>query len=205
MTKTQILNRALVHCGQPRVLSFDSPGTDDVAATLNDLYDGTKELVLSSYPFIATLARVELEPDTETPDFYYSYQFTLPNDFLYFISLGEDDPPDDDYRLEGDKVLATWKPLQLRYVKNVADSKLPAYVAEVISLYLAMMICMTVTGNDSNLRNQLFGNLRERWSHAKTFDGKQQKKAQVVMTDLLEQRLGEYTQDMPYQHKGLVP
>lgn len=190
--------------GQSRVISFDSPGTNDLASTLNDLYDGTKEMILENHPWTFSLSRARLQPDTASPAFYYDYQYDLPSDFNYLISLGEDDSERDEYRLEGNKILAFLTPLDIRYCKTISDDELmSAGVAEIIALYLAVMCSMAATGNDSNLRNQLFGQLREHYRHTVTRDARQQKKAQVESPGYLRDRFDRLTSNLPYYHKGL--
>lgn len=114
----QICSNALLLLGQEPIDTF---ADDSDRATLAvNLWPTTRDAVLRMHPWNCAIKRVLLSPDDPGPAYEWSYQFTLPGDFMRVSALGEvgEVIP---YQLEAGKILCNESALKLRYVYRLED------------------------------------------------------------------------------------
>ena len=144
MTDTQICNRALQKLGAGRITSLDeaSPRAEDCKTLYFDLRDAE----LRKHPWKFALARATLAPDTATPAFEFSYQFTLPSDFLR-MHPAHTYQEETDWTIEGRRLLTNdGDTIQFRYVRIIEDTSLmdPLF-REALSCMIAHELAEPVT------------------------------------------------------------
>lgn len=138
-----ICSNALLILGAQPITSFDQK--TDKAVLAGNLYPVVRDEVLRSHPWNCCIKRVLLNPDADKPLYDYSYQFTKPRDWLRTMSVG-DYGVEDDFKSEGDKLLADVNPLKLRYVfRNEDACSYDASLTNVMTLAMAARMAYAVT------------------------------------------------------------
>lgn len=152
-TKTDIVNRALIKIGQPRISNIETESTP-AAVTMNAIWDSVRDSLLQLYPWNfavkrATLAAESAEPDTDE----WNTQFILPVDFLQLLEV-ETAPP---YSFEGSRILCNdVTGIKIKYVACIEDtSQYSALFCELLSNMLAYESVEKIT-QDKNLKQLLY-------------------------------------------------
>jgi len=98
----------------------------------------------TDYPVVAEI----------TPDFEWTHQYHLPNDFLRLKSIYEDDGTDEvDNRWirEGKRILTNYDTCNIRYIKEVTDpDDFDPLFVEVLILRTALKLCAPLAGTKTN-------------------------------------------------------
>jgi hypothetical protein len=113
-----ICNSALNQIGASNIISLTE---DSKAARLcNQRYTFVRDSVFRSHPWNCLTTRATLAPDTATPAFEFSKQFTLPTDpfCLRVLQLSNTDIL---YKIEGRKLLCDESSIEMIYVGRVED------------------------------------------------------------------------------------
>lgn len=113
----QIVNLALVMIGA-RPISNMSEGSTS-AITMSAIYDLTLEATLRAHPWNFATTRVQLPALAGAPVSGYSTHFQRPSDWLRTLEMSVED-----YRHEGDRILANSSSLVIRYIRRVTDPNL---------------------------------------------------------------------------------
>lgn len=129
-SKAQIFNLALTLLGQMPISDPDSE-TDKRAILLRQTYDMCRQSLLEEHLWNFACKRAVLAPDTDTPDFDYAYQFTLPSDCLRIAKLYNKPSR---YKEEGKKILSDENSISLIYIADITD---PTYFPAIFSKLLA--------------------------------------------------------------------
>lgn len=87
-SKTEIANVALVLIGGTRITSFTDGSKN--ADTLNDIYEDLRRNLLA-FPWNFASTRVELAQLVNDPAFEYEHAYGLPADWLYTVSVHDND------------------------------------------------------------------------------------------------------------------
>lgn len=118
-TKTSLANRALDLVGKDTMLDYNT-ATNTYAKNVQRNFEPVFKRCLrkSDWPF--ALKRVSLSPDAATPENQFSYQFTLPSDFVKLSDLwpkyfGEPVP----HTVEGGKLLCNENAVTIKYVSGL--------------------------------------------------------------------------------------
>lgn len=112
-TEVSICSNALLMLGAQPIndLSEDS----DRARLASNLFAPVRNYVLRRHPWNCAVKRVALAPDTAKPAFDWSYQFTLPSDYMRTLSVGEAGA-ELEFKIESGKLLCEDNPALLRYI-----------------------------------------------------------------------------------------
>jgi len=114
-----ICNSALNMIGASNISAL----TEDskTARICNQRYTFIRDAVFRSHPWNSLIRRVTLTPDSATPEFDFSYQYTLPTDpyCLRVLSLQDNDTV---HTIEGRKLLANESTVKLKYVARIVDT-----------------------------------------------------------------------------------
>ena len=116
----QICSNALLLLGDETIASFDEGTTR--ATLCSNLWPTVRDAVLRSHPWNCAMVRVALAADTTTPAFDWSYQFSLPGDFLRVWTVGKDDQALVDWAVEGFKLLCDEAIAYFRYIKRLENA-----------------------------------------------------------------------------------
>lgn len=155
-SETQIVNNALLRLGSSPILAL-GVDTNTAGTAANQIYSITRDALLRKHFWNFAVTRVELAADDDAPTFEYSYQYTLPSDFIRMVRIYDQT---DDYKIEGTKILTNMAaPLQVAYVQQVTDvSKFDSLFVDVLVLMLAIKMGPRLAGdgfNSSALQQEL--------------------------------------------------
>jgi len=186
-TRVSICSNALLLLGAKTINSLDE-GTDR-ASLASNLYDSVRDSLLRSHPWNCAVKRVILAPDTETPAFDYSAQFTLPGDWLKTISVGPDGY-EVDYKHESGKVLANGTSLALRYIfRNDNEATWDSMLVHAMELKMAAEMAYPITGSAS-MADLMNGKLLQHLKAARAVDGQDDPPQTLGDFRLLNARFG---------------
>ena len=186
-TKVSICSNALLLLGGKTINSLDE-GTDR-ASLASNLYDSVRDSLLRSHPWNCAVKRVILAPDTETPAFDYTAQFTLPGDWLKTISVGPDGY-EVDYKHESGKILANGTSLALRYIsRNDNEATWDSMLVHAMELKMAAEMAYPITGSAS-MADLMNGKLLQHLKAARAVDGQDDPPQTLGDFRLLNARFG---------------
>lgn len=187
-SKVQICNIALARLGASRITSL----TDNTAEAklCNLLFNDIADLVMVEGSWSTTIRRASLNLTSNTPAFGYTSEFQLPtNPFcLKLLSINDVTPGDEDYRIEGDKLLANITSMKVRYIARITDTQsYGPFLTQAIISRLTAELAYSITGQ---------ANAAERWMQQYELDvrkglandGQQGSNEQTVSPDLLNVR-----------------
>lgn len=160
LNETKICNMSLGKLGAKRINDFDdTTETKPEAIQCRLHYEPTRDALERSHSWRFTRARVELSQDTIDPDFEWDNQFILPNDFLRFGSIYEEDGTTSKSRrhaIEGQRLLTNLSAVSLRYIKKVTDpTEFDPLFVEVLVLKLALKLVGPLAGGNPKLQDTL--------------------------------------------------
>jgi hypothetical protein len=96
-SQVSICNGALIKIGADRVSSITEDKRE--AILLNAIWDNARDFVLRGHRWNFATKRVELVPNSTTPEWGYQYEFDIPNDFIRIVDT---DPDDIEFVVESD-------------------------------------------------------------------------------------------------------
>jgi hypothetical protein len=169
-TSVSIASNALLMLGAQPINDFNEDS--DRARLASNLYDPARDLLLRSHPWNCAIKRVVLSPDTDVPAFGYSYQFTLPGDWLRTLSVG-DYGAEIDYRIEGRKILADDSVLYLRYIfRNDQESTWDTMLIDAMTKTMSATMAYAITQSTSKEELE-FKKLEMALKQARAVDGQE--------------------------------
>ena len=147
-----ICNSALNMIGASNISAL----TEDskTARICNQRYAFIRDAVFRSHPWNSLIRRVTLSPESDTPEFDFSYQYTLPTDpyCLRVLSLQDNDTV---HTIEGRKLLANESTVKLKYVARIVDTnEYDELLIETLSARLAADISFALV-NSTSLMKQM--------------------------------------------------
>lgn len=153
-SNTSICNQALGGIGSTRINDFEEATEASPEAIHCRLHFApVRDALLRSYLWRFARARDTLVQDDTDPTFDWDRQFILPNDFLRFRSIEEEDGGSVNHAIEGKKILTNFSTVHLRYIKKVTDASQfdPLFVA-VFVLQLEMRLLTALAKTDPKLK-----------------------------------------------------
>ena len=139
----QICNSALNQLGASSITALTDNSKN--ARLCNERYSTVRDAVFRSHPWNCLVKRQTLAADTATPDWGFTYQFTLPADCLRVLGI---DSYNSDHKIEGRKVLISSSAVKLIYISQVTDpNEMDVLLRETISAGLASDMSYAITAN----------------------------------------------------------
>jgi hypothetical protein len=137
-------NSALQRLGEPSVIALDSSTLQ--GRQLLIAYDSNRKSELRKHRWNFSIKRAVLAPDTATPLFHFTYQFTLPADCLRVLMPKDVDL---DWVVEGRKILSNASSvLNLRYIADVTDAtQWDSIFYDMLASSLASDLCQRLTNS----------------------------------------------------------
>lgn len=167
-TSVSIASNALLMLGAQPINDFNEDA--DRARLASNLYAPARDLLLRSHPWNCAIKRVILSPDADAPAFGYSYQFTLPGDWLRTLSVG-DYGEEIDFRTEGRKLLADDSVLKLRYIfRNDQESTWDTMLIDAMTKTMSATMAYAITQSTSKEELE-FKKLEMALKQARAVDG----------------------------------
>lgn len=164
--KIEIANNALGELGEPALMSLSEVSLR--AETVNTHYDDTVEDVLSKVPWRFATQKAALSRDVAVPPNEWQYQYTLPPLFLRMVTMY----PPSSFEIYGLKIYSNETALSCDYVMRVSESFFSPTFVRLVSLELAVRMCMTITG-DLELKVRLQTDARLQFGAASATDAMQ--------------------------------
>jgi len=142
-----ICNSALNQIGASNIIALTE---DSKAARLcNQRYDFVRDATFRAHPWNSLTTRVALAPDTATPVFEFTQQFTLPTDPFCLRVLGLSDA-NTLYRVEGRKLLCNESTIQMIYIARVTDvNQYDTLLIETLAAALAADLAYPLVGSSA--------------------------------------------------------
>ena len=142
-----ICNSALNQIGASNIIALTE---DSKAARLcNQRYDFVRDATFRAHPWNSLTTRVALAPDTATPVFEFTQQFTLPTDPFCLRVLGLSDA-NILYRVEGRKLLCNESTIQMIYIARVTDvNEYDTLLIETLAAALAADLAYPLVGSSA--------------------------------------------------------
>ena len=172
-SETDVANVALRLVGGTRITSFTQATPN--ANAINDIYSEIRDTLLE-YPWNFATQRVELARLTTAPSFRFDYAYALPADWIYTISVHDNDGGHGtiDYREEqvaSQKVFSTdSSAVFLAYVRRETNPNLmPPSFRIALASSLARNLAITIA-NSNVLEDQLAGRAEKDLAKAKSID-----------------------------------
>ena len=165
MGPTEVCNMALARFGAKRINDYDDTSDTKPEAIYCRLYfEQVAKALMRSHWWRFAKARVQLSQDTDTPDFQWSYSYSLPTLHLrpilvYDGSDNIDGHTEYDYELEGSKLLTDESTVYLKYIKYV--EQVPSWdnlFVECFVLYLAKHLVIPLS-QDLKLKKDIDSDL----------------------------------------------
>lgn len=146
-TSVSICSNALLLLGAQSINDLDE--SNDRAQLASNLYPTVRDNMLRAHAWNCAIKRVVLAPDATAPAYGYTYQFTLPSDWIRTLSVG-DYGEEIDYRSEGRLILADTDTLYLRYVfSNTNEGTWDAGLVDCMTLAMAARMAYAITQSAS--------------------------------------------------------
>lgn len=170
-SNVSICSNALLLLGGQTINDLDED--NDRARLANNLFPQVRDEILRSHAWNCCIKRVILSPDVEAPLYDYAYQFTLPTDWMRTIVVGEYGY-EEDYRMEGRKILSDNNILRLRYVFNNTnagawDASLIGVMTKAMAAHMAYAITQS-----SSLHQLKLQELEQALRSARSVDGQEE-------------------------------
>lgn len=132
------------------VSSIDPPDSrSKFAKKASQWYDETRRDVLAEHIWNFALKRVQLAKDSTDPVFGYGARYLLPSDYIRLATIGNEDNPETDYKIEDGYILCNiTAPLNLRYIYNAEDiTKFSPKFIQCFARKLKANLAYDMTGN----------------------------------------------------------
>jgi len=142
-----ICNSALNQIGASNIIALTE---DSKAARLcNQRYEFVRDATFRAHPWNSLTTRVSLAPDTATPVFEFTKQFTLPTDPFCLRVLGLSDA-NILYRVEGRKLVCNESTIQMIYIARVTDvNEYDTLLIETLAAALAADLAYPLVGSSA--------------------------------------------------------
>lgn len=175
-TEIEICNSAIAKIRGRRILSLDD---DSVEARLcKDLYPRIRDRLLRAHPWNFAVQRRQLGLLSDAPLFGFAYQFQLPLDCLRVLET--DLNADDDWLLEGGKILCNVNELNIKMLAHITDAEqYDTMFAEVVAYTLAAELAYPLTQGTS-LAEAMESKALRILMEARSFDAQEGGSTQVV-------------------------
>lgn len=178
-TDIDICASALLLVGADEINSFEDETRE--ARICSQLYDTTKQKMLQSHNWGFSLAMTELAGTTISTsaseyEFGYTYEHTLPVDFLRIIKK---DGLTNDYRIIGDKLFSNDSEVHILYQYDVSEAEFPAYFTRACEFEMAKILAAALLQDETQV--ELWGTLaRDELIRAKNIDSQNQPQSQLA-------------------------
>jgi hypothetical protein len=150
-----ICNSALNMLGGATIISLTENSKN--GRLCNQRYEPVRDAIFRSHPWNCLIQRIDLAANTETPNFQWKFQFTLPSDCLRVLRTENSNfSNEEQYRIEGRNLLTNQSTIKIQYVAKITDTtKYDTLLIETISARLAAELCYPIT-QSATLMDRMF-------------------------------------------------
>lgn len=179
---------ALARLGASRITSLTDNTSE--AKLCNLLYSDTADMVMVEGSWSSTISRATLNKTTNTPAFGYTAEFQLPTEpfCLKVLNVNDLTPGNEEFRIEGDKLLANITTMKVRYIGRVTDTQsYDTFLTQAIISRLTAELAYPITGQAS-VADRWFNKYEMDVRKGLANDGQQGSNEMTVSTDLTDVR-----------------
>ena len=150
-----ICNSALNMLGGATIISLTENSKN--GRLCNQRYEPVRDAIFRSHPWNCLIERTDLAANTETPNFQWKFQYTLPADCIRVLRTENSNLSNEEqYRIEGRNLLTNQSTIKIQYVAKITDTtKYDTLLIETISARLAAELCYPIT-QSSTLMDRMF-------------------------------------------------
>lgn len=178
LSEVDVCNLAMMKLKSARINQIDPPSSE-AEKLCNLLYHQVRRATLRAGVWNFALVRDSIPADTATPAFGYTKQFSLPNDFVRYVSRHDslgNRIQKDDYQIEGRKILLSPDDSTI-YVRYIYDHKQisqwdPLFV-NLMATNLAIELAPSFTGITRGVIQRLEKTRDAIAAEAKAIDGQE--------------------------------
>lgn len=183
-----ICNSALLRLGAERISSINEPSKE--ANLCKEQYQRSHRDLLRSHPWNFAVRRKQLGRLEESPAFEFSHAYQLPNDCIRVLAIDRENIKDEnEFQIEGDKILTDLSSLKIKYISNVQDPrKFDFNYKELLALKLAKDIAYSVT-QSSNLVQLITNDFERAYMDARSFNAQEGTPQEISAEDWLNARI----------------
>jgi hypothetical protein len=164
--KIEVANNALSELGAQLLtaLPMNNLESDTVLAVYDDVYED----LLGKAPWRFATKKADLSREVTTPLNEWTYQFVLPPQCMRILRVYPHAP----YEMFEGKIYSDSDALAVDFVERVSESLWPPPFVRLMSLELAVRMCMAIT-NDVALKKSLQDDTRMQFAAALAADAQQ--------------------------------
>jgi len=149
---TSINNMALAKLGAKSISNIDTDDSNN-AIKCRAIYENVRDELLRAYDWNCAIERAELVMLASTPEFGYSYEYTLPAAPYCLRVLNMDG--DYEFKVEGRKLLTNQDECKIRYIKRITNpTQLDSLFIKVMVADLASQLAIAIT-NSNTLKDRM--------------------------------------------------
>jgi hypothetical protein len=186
-SEVSICSNALLMLGAQPI--NDLTENSDRARLASNLFPAVRDYVLRRHPWNCAVKRVLLAPDVERPVFDWTYQFTLPPDYMRTLSVGYAGC-EDDFKIESGKLLCDANPCLLRYVwRNTNPATWDDMLVWGMTVSMKAVMAYPITQSTS-LAQVIEAALKDVLRQARAVDGQDETPDELGNSPLLAARMG---------------
>lgn len=168
-SSVKIANSALIEIGAPMITSLEEDS--EAARIINTRFDDMLDEELEKADWTFATKRAQLAALSEAPAFGWTYQFQLPANPYCLRVIAEVN--DEDYIVEGRRILADSAPLQIKYIARVTDlNELGALFRKAFIFRLATFLAIPLRGS-RELREEMDKQYKLEFARAESKDAQQ--------------------------------
>lgn len=174
-TDVSICSNALLLLGDNTIAALSPPDPTDAGTACANLYPQVRDWLLRSHTWNCAVKRVVLAPDVLTPAetanlFDYSFRFSIPDDWLRTLQVGQRDEGVD-YQQEGRKFLCDESVFYLVYVfKNTVESTYDSMLVQALTIAMKAALAYPITKSVA-VMNSCVAELKDVLKQARSVDG----------------------------------
>ena len=148
-----------------------------------------RNYVLRRHPWNCAVKRVALAPDVALPAFDWAFQFTLPNDYMRTLSVGEAGA-EIEFKIESGKLLCDEYPARLRYIwRNENPGTWDDMLVWAMTVSMKAVMAYPIT-QSASLAQVVDDALKDVLKQARAVDGQDDTPETFGDTPLLNARFG---------------
>lgn len=166
-TKVTICSNSLLLLGAKTINDFSE--NNDRARLVSNLWPMVSDWLLRSHLWNCAVIRVQLAPDLVAPAFDYPFQYSIPNDWLRTLQMGELGTPID-YTHEGRKILTAENPLNMVYIARVDEGLWDSALQFAATMAMAALCAYPIT-QSSSLGDSYYAKLLACLKQVRAIDG----------------------------------
>lgn len=165
MTKLDICNAALVHCGAEPITSLTDESKRAKLVSLR--YAQIKGVLLAKYSWNFAKTRVTLQEDATVPTFGYTARYLQPTDYVRIVGLEDDTIK---FKEEGKYILTDASgELNVLYIRDALESEFPRLFGEVLSLAIADSVSYALVQSNT-LKQRISEDYKELLREARSYN-----------------------------------